>query len=72
VKLLAAELWVNHVTLGAAPEMLLSATVQHGAVAPELLKEFSKESPLAVTNAMEHRPISPWTALERSTRQKER
>lgn len=64
VKLLAAELWVNHTALGTEPDRLLSATVQHGAVAPELLKEFPKKSALAVTDAMEYHPVSPWKALE--------
>lgn len=72
VKLLAAELWVNHTILGAEPERLLSATVQHGAVAPELLKDFPQKSTRAVAYAMEVNARDPWSALERSTRQNER
>jgi hypothetical protein len=72
VKLLAAELWVNHTALGTEPERLLSATVHHGAIAPELVEEFPKQSALAVTNAMQYNPLSPWTLLERTARQKER
>ncbi len=65
VKLLAAELWVNHTALGAGPDRLLSATVQHGAVAPELLKEFPQQPTYIVTLAMVGSPISPRTMLQR-------
>lgn len=72
VKLLAAELWVNHTALGAKPERLLSATVHQGAVAPELLKEFPNYPKFFITHAMWGSPASSRAFLERLGKQQGR
>lgn len=71
-KLLAAELWINHQSLGAGTpaKKLVSATLHQGAIAPELLKEFSDVPRSLVSRAM---VCHPWrvehvlhTAIEQS------
>jgi hypothetical protein len=58
VKLLAAELWINHISLGAPADALRSATLHQGAVAPELLKEFPEHPAYVISEAMRGSPAA--------------
>lgn len=68
VKLLAAELLVNQKALDVPAKKLISATLHHGAIVPELLKEYDKlpYSRLAVYSAVTARPGAPREFLERA------
>jgi len=66
VKLLAAELWINHKTLDVPVARLLSATLHQGAIAPELLKEFPQHPRYVVIKAVVHNPGDPRDFLRRA------
>ncbi len=67
VKLLAAELWVNHQALGIPAEELIGVTVQQGAVGPELQSEFDRfrDRPGVFTTAAIGYPSDPRSFLRK-------
>lgn len=66
VKLLAAELWVNHRALDMPAEKLISATLHQGAIAPELLQEFPEFRGYVINCAVTGTPASSRAFLERT------
>lgn len=68
IKLLAAELWVNHKALDAPAEKLISTTLHQGAIAPELIQEFSSEFPPSIIRfaMVDAAPASPREFLKRA------
>jgi hypothetical protein len=71
VKLLAAELWVNHKALDEPAEKLISATLHQGAVGPDLLKEFSQHPRWVVATAMKNAPAASRDFLLRAGKEVE-
>lgn len=61
LRLLAGELFINQNSLKAPAEKLIAVTVSHGAIGPELEKEYPSFSrfPSAYVMAAKHRPSDP-------------
>jgi hypothetical protein len=66
LSLLVTELWVNQCALHASPKRLLSVTVQHGAIGPELVKDFPefRETPGIFIRVASNAPADPGAALQ--------
>jgi hypothetical protein len=69
VKLLATELFANQQALGIPAKKLLSATLLHGAIAPELLNEFPEMPRYAIIRAVEFTPEAPREFLGNAKRE---
>jgi hypothetical protein len=67
IKLLATELWVNSQALGVPAKRLLSATLHHGAIAPELIREFPERARFSLIHAMTATPENPRALLDRAS-----
>jgi hypothetical protein len=68
-KLLATELWVNHIALSEPAKNLVSATLHQGAIAPELLKEYAEYPRYMVTVAMKQWPATSRETLRRANKE---
>jgi hypothetical protein len=66
MKLLAAELWVNHRALDTPVKRLLSVTLHQGAIAPELVTEYPEHPRYVVIQAVVHNPGNPREFLRRA------